>query len=39
MDERITYVRQLREESGPVVLINQFNVAPEDVERFLEVWA
>jgi heme-degrading monooxygenase HmoA len=22
-----------------VVLINEFNVAPEDVERFLEVWA
>jgi quinol monooxygenase YgiN len=39
MDERITYMQQLREESGPVVLINQFNVAPEDVERFLEAWA
>ena len=24
---------------GPIVLINQFNVAPEDAERFLEVWA
>ena len=39
MDERITYLQQLHEESGPVVLVNQFNVAPEDVERFLEVWA
>ena len=39
MDERITYMQQLREESGAVVLINQFNVAPDDVERFLEVWA
>jgi heme-degrading monooxygenase HmoA len=39
MDERITYMQQLREDSGPVVLMNQFNVAPEDVERFLEVWA
>jgi quinol monooxygenase YgiN len=39
MDERITYMQQLHEESGPVVLVNQFNVAPEDVERFLEVWA
>ena len=27
MDERITYMKQLREESGPVVLINQFLVA------------
>lgn len=39
MDERITYMQQLGEDIGPVVLINQFNVVPEDVERFLEVWA
>jgi heme-degrading monooxygenase HmoA len=39
MDERITYMQQLQEERGPVVLINQFNVTPEDVERFVEVWA
>jgi heme-degrading monooxygenase HmoA len=39
MDERITYMQQLQEERAPVVLINQFNVAPSDVERFLEVWA
>jgi heme-degrading monooxygenase HmoA len=39
MDERTTYMQQLREDSGPVVLMNQFNVAPEDVDRFLEVWA
>jgi heme-degrading monooxygenase HmoA len=38
MDERVTYTQQLQEESGPVVLINQFNVPPEDVERSLEVW-
>ena len=39
MDERTSYLQQLQEDSGPVVLMNQFNVAPEDVERFLEVWA
>jgi heme-degrading monooxygenase HmoA len=39
MDERTTYVQQLQEDRGPVVLMNQFNVAPEDIERFLEVWA
>jgi quinol monooxygenase YgiN len=39
MDEQITYMQQLQEEGGPVVLINQFNVTPDDVERFLEVWA
>jgi heme-degrading monooxygenase HmoA len=38
MDERTTYVQQLGEDSGPVVLMNQFNVAPEDVEQFVEVW-
>jgi heme-degrading monooxygenase HmoA len=39
MDERVTYMQQLQEPGGPVVLINQFNVAPEDAERLLEVWA
>ena len=39
MDERTTYMQQLQEDTGPVVLINQFNVAPEDAEGFLEVWA
>jgi quinol monooxygenase YgiN len=39
VDERITYAQQLQEDSGPVVLINEFNVGPQDVERFLEVWA
>jgi heme-degrading monooxygenase HmoA len=39
MDEHVTYLEQLQADGGPVVLINQFNVAPEDVERFLAVWA
>jgi quinol monooxygenase YgiN len=39
MDERTTYADQLRADDRPVVLINQFNVAPEDVDRFLDVWA
>ena len=39
MDEQVTYIQQLQEDGGPVVLMNQFNVAPEDAERFLEVWA
>jgi heme-degrading monooxygenase HmoA len=38
MDEHVTYIQQLQEEGGPVVLMNQFNVAPEDVEQFVEVW-
>ena len=39
MDSHVTYVQQLQEDDGQVVLINQFNVAPEDTERFLQVWA
>lgn len=40
MDQQITYMQQLQQDDDrPVVLMNQFNVAPEDVERFLEVWA
>ena len=39
MDDRVSYFQQLEEETGPVVLINQFNVAPEEADRLLEVWA
>jgi heme-degrading monooxygenase HmoA len=39
MDGRVTYVQQLQEDAGPVVLINEFNVPPDDIERFLGVWA
>jgi heme-degrading monooxygenase HmoA len=39
LDERVTYMQQLQEDGGPVVLINVFNVAPEDAERLLDVWA
>ena len=39
VDERVAYVDQLQEQSGPVVLINEFLLAPEDVERFGEVRA
>ena len=39
MDERVTYPQQLQQDTGPIVLINQFNVAPEDADRLMEVWA
>jgi heme-degrading monooxygenase HmoA len=39
LDDRVTYIQQLQEDGGPVVLMNQFNVAPDDVDRFLEIWA
>jgi heme-degrading monooxygenase HmoA len=39
MDECVTYLQQLQEDDGQVVLINEFNVPPEDTDYFLEVWA
>jgi heme-degrading monooxygenase HmoA len=39
MDDHVKYMEQLRADDGPVVLINVFNVAPGDAERFLDVWA
>jgi heme-degrading monooxygenase HmoA len=38
MDERVSYVQQLQQETGPVVLINTFMVPPEDADRLLQVW-
>jgi len=39
MDDQVTYAQQLQDDGGPVVLINQFTLAPADTGRFLEVWA
>ena len=39
MDDQVTYAQQLHHDDGPVVLINQFTLAPDDTERFLQVWA
>ncbi len=39
MDEQTTFMQQLQEDTGPIVLINEFNVASADVESFLAVWA
>jgi len=39
MDDRVGLLQQVQEDDGPVVLINQFNMAPADTGRFLEAWA
>jgi heme-degrading monooxygenase HmoA len=39
IDEQVTYAEQLQQETGPIVLVNQFNVAPEDAEGLLKAWA
>ena len=39
MDEKVTLKDQMQEEvSGPVILINKFNVVPEQIEQFLKAW-
>ena len=39
MDKAVTLGDQLKSDEGPVVLINTFVVAPEDIERLLATWA
>ena len=39
MDEVTTLGKQLEEDVGPVILINKFNLNPQDVSQFLKAWA
>lgn len=39
MNDRVSFAEQLQKTTGPVVLINTFTVAPEDMDRLLDVWA
>lgn len=38
MDEKVTFSEQLEENIGPIVLINKFNVKPEEADQFLKAW-
>jgi quinol monooxygenase YgiN len=38
MDEKVTFSAQLEENIGPIVLINKFNVKPEEADQFLKAW-
>lgn len=38
MDQSVTLQQQGKADVGPIVFINKFNVKPEHVEHFLEVW-
>src|SRR5262249_13129896 len=38
MDETVTLQQQLGQEIGPVILINKFNVKPEEVGQLLAAW-
>lgn len=39
MDEAVSLQQQLGHEVSPVILINKFNVKPEDVDLFVAAWA
>jgi heme-degrading monooxygenase HmoA len=39
MDERITLEKQLDEDVGPIVVMNKFNVDPQEVDEFMQVFA
>jgi heme-degrading monooxygenase HmoA len=39
LDEKITFKTQLEEDVGAVILINKFSMNPEDVDKFLKIWA
>ena len=34
MDDKVTLFAQMEQESGPAILINKFNVAPEEAEEY-----
>ena len=39
MDESVTLLEQANQKNvGPVILINKFNVKPEEAEQFLKAW-
>jgi quinol monooxygenase YgiN len=38
MDEHITFSKQIEEDVSPIVLINKFNVRPEEADQFIKAW-
>jgi quinol monooxygenase YgiN len=39
MDEQVSFMKQMDDNAGPIILINKFNVNPEEVDKFLEAFA
>jgi quinol monooxygenase YgiN len=39
MDAKITLLEQMQDRDGPVILINKFNVRPDEVDQLLAAWA
>jgi quinol monooxygenase YgiN len=38
MDELVSFSKQIEEDVNPIVLINKFDVRPEDVDQFIKAW-
>jgi heme-degrading monooxygenase HmoA len=38
LDRHVTIFQQMEDQGGPVILINTFEVPPEDVDQFLTAW-
>ena len=38
MDEKVKYSTQMEENVSPVILVNKFNVKPDEVDQFLKAW-
>lgn len=39
MDTRVSIFSQMNKDIGPVILINKFNVDPEESDEFMKAWA
>jgi heme-degrading monooxygenase HmoA len=39
MDAMVTLFEQMKDRGGPVVLVNKFNVRPDEVDQLLAAWA
>ncbi len=39
MDQTISLFTQLEQNKSPVVLINEFDVQPEEADQFIKAWA
>jgi quinol monooxygenase YgiN len=38
LDEYVPFSEQIEESAGPIVLINRFNVNPEEAGQFIKAW-
>ena len=39
MDDRVSLREQMQQQVGPVILINKFNVNPDEADQLLKAWA